>query len=230
MRFLVRFWDSSSGRILIDGQDISKVAQLSIRENIGAVPQDPVLFHDTIGYNINYDRTTASKEELEEVAKVAQIHETIMRFEKDYETTVGNRGAKLSGGERQRISIARTVLKNPPIIIMDEATSALDSMTESDIQQALTKTIENRTTIAVAHRLSTIMHADLILYIEDGEIIERGTHEELVQAAIDNGGQSECYRMWRIQTGRFYGDSNSTVGDNEMETCAEGEEVMSKED
>ncbi|KAH7047857.1 hypothetical protein BKA57DRAFT_463507 [Linnemannia elongata] len=230
LRLLVRFWDPSSGRILIDGQDISKVAQLSVRENIGAVPQDPVLFYDTIGYNINYGRTTASKEELEEAAKVAQIHDTIMKFEKGYETTVGYRGAKLSGGERQRISIARTVLKNPPIIVMDEATSALDSMTESDIQQALTKLTENRTTIAVAHRLSTIMHADLILYIKDGEIVERGTHEELIQAAIDNGGQGEYYKMWRIQTGKLYGDSNSTVGDNEMETCAEAEEVMSKEE
>lgn len=230
LRLLVRFWDPSSGRILIDGQDISKVAQLSVRENIGAVPQDPVLFNDTIGYNINYGRTTASKEELEEAAKVAQVHDTIMKFEKGYETTVGNRGVKLSGGERQRISIARTVLKNPSIIAMDEATSALDSMTESDIQLALTKMTENRTTVAVAHRLSTIMHADLILYIKDGIIIERGTHEELVQAAIDNGGQGEYYKMWRIQTGRFYGDSNSTVGDNEMETCAEGEEVMSKEE
>ncbi|KAF9549806.1 ATP-binding cassette sub- B member 6, mitochondrial [Mortierella hygrophila] len=230
LRLLVRFWDPSSGRILIDGQDISKMAQLSVRENIGAVPQDPVLFGDTIGYNINYGRTTASKEELEETAKVAQIHDTIMKFEKGYETTVGNRGAKLSGGERQRISIARTVLKNPPIIVLDEATSALDSMTESDIQQALTKITENRTTIAVAHRLSTIMHADLILYIKEGEIVERGTHEELVQAAIDNGGQGEYYKMWRIQTGRFFGDSNSTVGDNKMETCVNGVEVMSKED
>ncbi|KAF9142563.1 ATP-binding cassette sub- B member 6, mitochondrial, partial [Mortierella sp. GBA39] len=230
LRLLVRFWDPSSGRILIDGQDISKVAQLSVRENIGVVPQDPVLFGDTIGYNINYGRTTASKEELEEAAKVAQIHDTIMEFEKGYETTVGNRGAKLSGGERQRISIARTVLKNPPIIVLDEATSALDSMTESDIQQALTKITENRTTIAVAHRLSTIMHADLILYIKDGEIVERGTHEELVQAAIDNGGQGEYYKMWRIQTGRFYGDSNSTVGDNELETCADGVDIMSKAD
>ncbi|KAF9322754.1 ATP-binding cassette sub- B member 6, mitochondrial [Linnemannia elongata] len=230
LRLLVRFWDPSSGRILIDGQDISKVAQLSVRENIGAVPQDLVLFYDTIGYNINYGRTTASKEELEEAAKVAQIHDTIMKFEKGYETTVGYRGAKLSGGERQRISIARTVLKNPPIIVMDEATSALDSMTESDIQQALTKLTVNRTTIAVAHRLSTIMHADLILYIKDGEIVERGTHEELIQAAIDNGGQGEYYKMWRIQTSKLYGDSNSTVGDNEMETCAEAEEVMSKEE
>ncbi|KAF9148721.1 ATP-binding cassette sub- B member 6, mitochondrial [Linnemannia schmuckeri] len=230
LRLLVRFWDPCAGRILIDGQDISKVAQLSVRENIGAVPQDPVLFYDTIGYNINYGRTTASKEELEEAAKVAQIHDTIMKFEKGYETTVGNRGAKLSGGERQRISIARTILKNPSIIVMDEATSALDSMTESDIQQALNKMTKNRTTIAVAHRLSTIMHADLILYIKDGKIIERGTHEELIQAAIDNGGQGEYYKMWRIQTGRFYGDSNSIVGDNEMETCAEDNEVRSKKE
>jgi ATP-binding cassette subfamily B (MDR/TAP) protein 6 len=228
LRLLVRFWDPSSGRILIDGQDIAKVAQLSVRENIGAVPQEPVLFHDTIGYNINYGHTTASKEEIEEAAKVAQIHDTIMKFEKGYETMVGDRGAKLSGGERQRISIARTVLKNPPIIIMDEATSALDSMTESDIQQALNKMTENRTSIAVAHRLSTIIHADLILYIKDGEIVERGTHEELIQAAIDNGGQGEYYKMWRIQTGSFYNDSNSTAGDNEVETYVDGKEVVSK--
>ncbi|KAG0294405.1 ATP-binding cassette sub- B member 6, mitochondrial [Linnemannia gamsii] len=228
LRLLVRFWDPSSGRILIDGQDIAKVTQLSVREKIGAVPQDPVLFRDTIGYNINYGRTTASKEELEEAAKIAQIHDTIMKFEKGYETMVGNRGAKLSGGERQRISIARTVIKNPPIIVMDEATSALDSMTESDIQQALNKVTENRTTIAVAHRLSTIMHADLIIYIKDGEIVEQGTHEELIQAAIDNRGQGEYYKMWRIQTGSFYSDSNSTVGDNEIDTYADSDEVVSK--
>ncbi|KAG0259258.1 ATP-binding cassette sub- B member 6, mitochondrial [Linnemannia exigua] len=224
LRLLVRFWDPVAGRILIDGQDISKVAQLSVRENIGAVPQDPVLFNDTIGYNINYGRTSATKEDIVAAAKVAQIHDNIMKFDNGYETSVGNRGAKLSGGERQRISIARTVLKNPPIIVMDEATSALDSLTESEIQQALNRMTKNRTTISVAHRLSTIMHADLILFVKDGEIVERGTHEELIQAAIDNGGQGEYYKMWRIQTGRFYGDSNSTVGENEMDTCSEGEE------
>ncbi|KAF9903565.1 ATP-binding cassette sub- B member 6, mitochondrial [Linnemannia zychae] len=226
LRLLVRFWDPSAGRILIDGQDISKVAQQSLRTYIGAVPQDPVLFNDTIGYNINYGRTTATKEEIEAAAKVAQIHDNIMKFEKGYETSVGNRGVKLSGGERQRISIARTVLKNPPIILMDEATSALDSMTESEIQLALNRMTKNRTTVSVAHRLSTIMHADLILYVKDGIIVERGTHEELIQAAIDNGGRGEYYKMWRIQTGRFYGDSNSTVGDNEMETCSDGDENL----
>ncbi|KAK3846017.1 MAG: P-loop containing nucleoside triphosphate hydrolase protein [Linnemannia gamsii] len=224
LRLLVRFWDPAAGRILIDGQDISKVAQLSVRKNIGAVPQDPVLFNDTIGYNINYGRTAATKEDIEAAAKVAQIHDNIMKFAKGYETPVGHRGAKLSGGERQRISIARTVLKNPPIIVMDEATSALDSMTESEIQQALNRMTKNRTTVSVAHRLSTIMHADLILYVKDGEIVERGTHEELIQAAMDNGGQGEYYKMWRIQTGRFYGDSDSTVGDNEMDTCSDGAE------
>ncbi|KAF9127026.1 ATP-binding cassette sub- B member 6, mitochondrial [Mortierella sp. 14UC] len=225
LRLLVRFWDPSAGRILIDGQDISKVTQLSVRANIGAVPQDPVLFNDTIGYNINYGRTTATKEEIEAAAKVAQIHDNIVKFDKGYETSVGNRGAKLSGGERQRISVARTVLKNPPIILMDEATSALDSMTESEIQQALNRMTKNRTTVSVAHRLSTIIHADLILYVKDGEIVERGTHEELIQAAIDNGGQGEYYKMWRIQTGRLRGDSNSTVGDNEMETCLDDDET-----
>ncbi|KAF9084825.1 ATP-binding cassette sub- B member 6, mitochondrial [Mortierella sp. GBA35] len=201
LRLLIRFWDPSSGRILIDGQDISKVAQLSVRKNIGIVPQDPVLFDDTIGYNINYGRTTATMDEIEEAAKVAQIHESIMKFKDGYETSVGSSGGKLSGGERQRISVARTVLKNPPIIMLDEATSALDSVTESEVHLALKKMTENRTTVAVAHRLCTVMHCDLILVVKDGEIIERGSHEELIQTAIGNGGKGEYYRMWRIQTG-----------------------------
>ncbi|KAF9933543.1 ATP-binding cassette sub- B member 6, mitochondrial [Linnemannia zychae] len=228
LRLLVRLWDPTAGRILIDGQDISKVTQQSLREHIGIIPQDIVLFYDTIGYNINYGRTTATKDEIEAAAKIACIHDSIMSFEKGYETSIGNRGVKLSGGERQRISIARTVLKNPSIIVMDEATSALDSMTESNIQQALNKMTEGRTTIAVAHRLSTIIHADLILYVKDGEIVERGTHEELIQAAKNNGGQGEYYKMWRIQTGN-YDDCSSTVGDSETETCVDNEDRNSND-
>ncbi|KAG0298953.1 ATP-binding cassette sub- B member 6, mitochondrial [Linnemannia gamsii] len=210
LRLLVRFWDPSAVECSREHRSIAS---------------RPRSFYDTIGYNINYGRTTASKEEIEKAAKVAQIHDTIIKFENGYETQVGNQGAKLSGGERQRISIARTVLKNPPIVLMDEATSALDSMTESDIQQALNKMTENRTTIAVAHRLSTISHADLILYIKDGEVVERGTHEELMQRAIDNGGQGEYYKMWRIQMGKLYDDSNPTVGDSEVDTCVDSLEV-----
>lgn len=215
LKLMFRLWDPTSGRILIDGQDISKVTQTSVRQQIGVVPQDTTLLDESILYNIGYARPSATRAEIEDAAKAAQIHDNIMAFEKGYDTSVGERGAKLSGGERQRIGIARVVLKQPSIILLDEATSALDSATESDIQMALNAVTKNRTTFVVAHRLSTVMHADLILCIKDGRIVERGTHEELIQRAVENGGEGEYYKMWRFQSGENKSSGSSTVGDDE---------------
>ncbi len=180
-RLLFRFYEPTAGRILIDGQDIRNVTQESLRRNIGIVPQDTVLFNDTIGYNIRYGRLDASEEEMIAAAKMAQIHDFVMRLPKQYDTLVGERGLKLSGGEKQRVAIARTILKNPPILVLDEATSALDTMTERQIQAALERVSENRTTLVIAHRLSTIVDADEIIVLEHGRISERGTHEELLR-------------------------------------------------
>ncbi|KAF9999518.1 Homocysteine S-methyltransferase 1 [Entomortierella chlamydospora] len=215
LRLAFRFWDPTSGRILIDGQNIAEKTQQSVREQIGVVPQEAVLFDNSISYNINYGRVNASKEDITNAAKAAQIHESIIKFKDGYETTVGERGAKLSGGEKQRIALARTILKNPPIVLLDEATSALDSATESQIQSALARMTENRTTLVVAHRLSTIMNADLILCIRDGEIVERGTHAELIQKALENGGEGEYYKMWKIQLGEPTSSNASTIADGE---------------
>jgi ABC-type transport system involved in Fe-S cluster assembly fused permease/ATPase subunit len=179
-RLLFRFYDVTSGRILIDDQDIRDVTQTSLRAAIGMVPQDTVLFNDTIRYNIRYGRWDASDPEVEEAARQAQIDGFIRRAPKGYETEVGERGLKLSGGEKQRVAIARTILKGPPILLLDEATSALDSHTEKDIQDELDRVAENRTTLVVAHRLSTIINADEILVLDRGAIIERGTHRELL--------------------------------------------------
>jgi ATP-binding cassette subfamily B protein len=178
-RLLFRFYDVTSGRILIDGEDIRDVTQSSLRAAIGMVPQDTVLFNDTIRYNIRYGRWDAGDDEVEEAARQAQIDDFIRRAPKGYDTEVGERGLKLSGGEKQRVAIARTILKAPPILLLDEATSALDSHTEKDIQDELDRVAENRTTLIIAHRLSTIIHADLILVLDDGVIVERGTHTEL---------------------------------------------------
>ncbi len=179
-RLLFRFYDVTGGRILIDGQDIRDVTQTSVREAIGMVPQDTVLFNDTIRYNIRYGRWDASDAEVEEAARQAQIDRFIQRSPKGYETEVGERGLKLSGGEKQRIAIARTILKAPPILVLDEATSALDSHTERDIQDELDRVAFNRTTLVIAHRLSTIVGADEILVLDQGEIVERGTHAQLL--------------------------------------------------
>ena len=197
LRLLFRFYDVSSGRILIDGQDISQASQSSLREQIGVVPQDSVLFNDSIFYNINYGRINATKEQVEEAAKAAQIHDKILDFPEGYETKVGERGLRLSGGEKQRVAIARTILKNPPIVLLDEATSALDSTTESQIQAALARMTEDRTTLVVAHRLSTIVNSDLILCIKDGTVVEQGTHEELVEQAMKNGGEGNVVKAIR---------------------------------
>jgi ATP-binding cassette, subfamily B, heavy metal transporter len=179
-RLLFRLYDVSSGRILIDGQDIRNVAQNSLRASIGMVPQDTVLFNDTIRYNIRYGRWDATDAEVEEAAGLAQIDGLIRMSPKGYETQVGERGLKLSGGEKQRVAIARTILKAPPILVLDEATSALDSHTEREIQDALERVSRNRTSLVIAHRLSTIVTADEIIVLDQGRIAERGTHVQLL--------------------------------------------------
>jgi ATP-binding cassette subfamily B protein len=181
-RLLFRLYDVSGGRILIDGQDIRNVTQASLRASIGMVPQDTVLFNDTIRYNIRYGRWDATDAEVEEAAQMAQIDSFIKMSPKGYETEVGERGLKLSGGEKQRVAIARTVLKGPPILVLDEATSALDSHTEQEIQDALEKVARNRTSLVIAHRLSTIVGADEIIVLDQGRIAERGTHSQLLAA------------------------------------------------
>jgi ATP-binding cassette, subfamily B, heavy metal transporter len=179
-RLLFRFYDVTGGRILIDGQDVRDVTQASLRAAIGMVPQDTVLFNDTIRYNIRYGQWDASDAAVEEAARLARIDGFIRLSPKGYETEVGERGLKLSGGEKQRVAIARTILKAPPILLLDEATSALDSHTERDIQDALDRVAKNRTTLVIAHRLSTIVGADEILVLDQGVIVERGTHQQLL--------------------------------------------------
>ncbi|NVK35466.1 MAG: ABC transporter ATP-binding protein/permease [Rhodobacteraceae bacterium] len=181
-RLLFRFYDVTGGAVQIDGQDVRDVTQESVRKAIGMVPQDTVLFNDTIAYNIRYGRPDASDEEVREAARMAQIHDFIERLPEGYAAEVGERGLKLSGGEKQRVAIARTILKSPPILILDEATSALDTHTEREIQTALDAVSKNRTTLVIAHRLSTVVNADQIIVLEAGEIRERGTHQELLDA------------------------------------------------
>jgi len=192
-RLLFRFYDVGAGRITIDGQDIREVQQASVRAAIGIVPQDTVLFNDTIYYNVAYGRPDATREEVERAARIAHIAEFIERLTSKWETSVGERGLKLSGGEKQRVSIARTLLKNPPILVFDEATSALDSHTEKSIQAELETISRDHTTLVIAHRLSTIVDADEILVMEHGRIVERGGFRELLAA---NGRFAE---MWRLQ-------------------------------
>ncbi|KAJ6497879.1 mitochondrial half-size ABC transporter [Mycena sanguinolenta] len=182
LRLLYRFYDlpEGGGRILIDGQDIRDVTQKSLRAAIGVVPQDSVLFNSSIAYNIGYGKFGASPEEIEEAAKSAQMHERIVTFPDGYDTKVGERGVRLSGGEKQRVAIARTLLKNPPILLLDEATSALDTSTEKDIQKALQNLQQGRSSLSIAHRLSTIASADIILVLKDGQIVEQGSHAELL--------------------------------------------------
>ena len=182
-RLLFRFYDVNSGSLQIDGQDLRDVTQTSLHEQVGVVPQDTVLFNDTVHYNIAYGRPTASDDEIFAVAKAAKIHDFILSLTDGYQTTVGERGLKLSGGEKQRVGIARTLLKNPPILLLDEATSALDTQTEMEIQAELKTMAKGRTVIMIAHRLSTIAHADQIVVLEDGIIVERGTHDVLL--AVD---------------------------------------------
>ena len=192
-RLLFRFYDVTSGRILIDGQDIRDVTQSSLRAAIGIVPQDTVLFNDTIYYNIAYGRPDATREEVEEAARLARIHDFVMSLPDGYETRVGERGLKLSGGEKQRVAIARTILKRPQILLFDEATSALDTHTEKEIQRSLREVSADRTTLIIAHRLSTVIHADEILVLEQGRVVERGRHADLLL----QGGKYAA--MWRRQ-------------------------------
>ncbi|KAK5860781.1 hypothetical protein PBY51_022239 [Eleginops maclovinus] len=193
LRLLFRFYDAQSGSIRIDGQDISKVRQSSLRSYIGVVPQDTVLFNNTIRSNIRYSRVTASDEEVERAAMAADIHTRILELPQGYDTEVGERGLKLSGGEKQRVAIARTILKEPRIILLDEATSSLDTQTERNIQASLAEVCNNRTTVVVAHRLSTIVGANQILVVDNGQIAERGRHEELLM----QGGLYAA--MWKKQ-------------------------------
>ena len=179
-RILFRFYDIQKGRVTIDGTDIRDVTQKSLRAAIGVVPQDTVLFNDTVFYNIRYGRPDATDEEIYEAARLAQIDDFIRTLPQGYKTMVGERGLKLSGGEKQRVAIARTILKGPPILMLDEATSALDSHTEKEIQDALDRVARNRTTLVIAHRLSTIVHADNIVVLDDGRLVEQGTHAELI--------------------------------------------------
>jgi ATP-binding cassette subfamily B protein len=183
-RLLYRFYDPTGGRICVDGQDIVHVTQASLRDAIGIVPQDTVLFNDTIGYNIGYGIASATQADIEGAAKGAAIDRFVAILPDKYDSLVGERGLKLSGGEKQRVAIARTLLKNPPILILDEATSALDSKTEDAILATLDRLARNRTTITIAHRLSTVVNSDVILVLEDGQVAESGTHEQL----LDRGG------------------------------------------
>ena len=192
-RLLFRFYDVGAGVIRIDGQDIRRVTQSSVRRALGIVPQDTVLFNDTVRYNIAYGQTNASQEEVEQAARAARIHDFIASTPKGYDTMVGERGLKLSGGEKQRVAIARTLLKNPPIVIFDEATSALDSANERAIQSELQTAAQNRTTLVIAHRLSTVVDAHEILVMDAGRIVERGTHSDLL---VLNGRYAQ---MWALQ-------------------------------
>ena len=192
-RLLFRFYDVTEGAVLVDGRDVRDYTQASLRSAIGVVPQDTVLFNDTIRYNIAYGRPDATQAEIEHAAKVAQVHDFVLRMPDGYDTRVGERGLKLSGGEKQRVAIARTVLKDPRILILDEATSALDSRTERDIEAALRAVSARRTTLVIAHRLSTVVDADEIIVLVDGRIAERGSHREL----LARGGVFA--RMWELQ-------------------------------
>jgi ATP-binding cassette subfamily B protein len=207
-RLLFRFYDVNSGAILIDGQDIRQVTQVSLRNAIGIVPQDTVLFNDSIAYNIAYGRPGANQEEIIAAAKAAYIHDFIVSLPDGYDTTVGERGLKLSGGEKQRVAIARTLLKNPAILVFDEATSALDSQAEQAIQLQLKEIARNRTTLVIAHRLSTVADADQILVMDQGRIVERGTHAQLLAAG------NVYAQMWERQLARPESDEDSFSKNN----------------
>ena len=195
-RLLFRFYDVTNGAVLIDGQDVRDITQDSLHQAIGVVPQDTVLFNDTIHYNIAYGRENATHTEVINAAKNAQIHKFIMSLPQKYDTVVGERGLKLSGGEKQRVGIARTLLKDPPILLLDEATSALDSETEHEIQEALERASQGRTVVMIAHRLSTVLKADKIIVLEDGVVVEVGTHSELLK---QNGRYLDLWTLQRSE-------------------------------
>ncbi|XP_053666759.1 iron-sulfur clusters transporter ABCB7, mitochondrial [Anopheles marshallii] len=208
VRLLYRFFEPSTGEILINGQNIREVDLQSLRRAIAVVPQDSVLFHDTIRHNIHYGDLSKSQEQLEDAARMADLHDSIQQWPKQYDTQVGERGLKLSGGEKQRVAIARAILKNSPILIFDEATSSLDSITEHNILQALARATDNRTSICIAHRLSTVMDADEILVLENGRVGQRGTHEQLLKS----GGLYT--KLWDTQN-RLYNIGSKKPNDNE---------------
>jgi ATP-binding cassette subfamily B protein len=192
-RLLFRFYDATGGNITVDGRRVRDVTQASLRAAIAVVPQDAVLFNESIGYNVAFGRPDCSDRDVEDAARLASIHEFVAGLPDGYDTLVGERGLKLSGGEKQRIAIARAVLKRPRIYLFDEATSALDSHTEKDIQENLRTVSRGVTTLVIAHRLSTVVHADEILFIEDGRVVERGTHEALLARG------SKYAALWRRQ-------------------------------
>ena len=198
IKLLLRFFDLNGGEILIDGQDIYKTQQDSLRAQLSLVPQDPILFHRSLIENIRYAQPEAKDSEVVKAAKLAHAHEFISSFPDGYNTLVGERGVKLSGGERQRVAIARAILKDAPILVLDEATSSLDSESEQFIQDALKSLMQGRTTIVVAHRLSTIMQMDRIVVIDGGKIVEQGKHEELLKIR-----EGLYQRLWEIQAGGF---------------------------
>ena len=213
-RLLFRFYDITGGAIRIDGQDIRDITQASLHEQIGVVPQDTVLFNDTVYYNIAYGRPSASLAEVEDAARAAKIHDFISSLPDGYQTTVGERGLKLSGGEKQRVGIARTLLKNPPILILDEATSALDTQTERDIQDSLLEMGQGRSVITIAHRLSTIADANLILVLEDGVVTEQGTHDALLAL---NGRYAAMWARQSAEDASPIGVSQTGQGDEVYE-------------
>jgi len=206
LRMLYRFYDPSAGAILIDGQDIRSVSLASLRDSVGVVPQDCVLFNDTLAYNIAYGRPDCSPDDVREAARAAKLEQSIARMPGHYNTLVGERGAKLSGGEKQRVGIARIILKNPAILVLDEATSALDTATEQEIVQSLKELSEERTTVIVAHRLSTVAHADTIIVLDNGRVREMGTHAHLMADPL-----SRYARMWRQQAAEQRQDGVSGV-------------------
>jgi ATP-binding cassette subfamily B protein len=197
IKLLMRFYDVTGGRILLDGRDIREYKIDDLVSSAGLVSQDVFLFHGTVAENIRYGTFDATDDELIEAAKLAEAHDFVMDLQDGYETVVGERGQKLSGGQRQRISIARAILKDPPVLILDEATSAVDNETEAAIQRSLFKISKDRTTIIIAHRLSTIRHADRIFVLDQGELVEEGTHEELV----NRGGIYN--QLWKVQSGEI---------------------------
>ena len=202
VHLILRYYDVQGGSILIDGQDISKVTQESLREQISMIPQDPTLFHRSLMENIRYGRLDATDEEVIEASKKAHCHEFIMKMPEQYLSPAGERGVKISGGQRQRIAIARAILKNAPIIILDEATSALDSSTEREIQEGLHHLMEGHTTLVIAHRLSTLSDMDRLIVFKEGKIVEDGTHEELMSL------QGYYAQLWNMQAGGFLPDES----------------------
>jgi ATP-binding cassette subfamily B protein len=200
VNLILRFYDIQSGQILIDNQNVADVTQDSLREQIAMIPQDPTLFHRTLMENIRYGRLTATDEEVTVAAKLAHCEEFIDKLDEGYHSMVGERGIKLSGGQRQRIAIARAILKNAPILILDEATSSLDTVTEKLIQQSLHTVMQHRTTMVIAHRLSTLANMDRILVFHKGKVIEDGTQDELLNL------QGQFARLWEMQTNGFLPD------------------------